>query len=204
MLTITITDTTGTSGTVTVEAHAVADAIAPWYPEAPAEVAEVIGRLQDAINHGEDESGWATYLGITVENTDTTESWERYGDATAAARLVSPPAAAPHAPSASASAARQTPARTTTSGGSGMTTSISDVRVGIASANSQAEGSLGALQQALDCIEQAQGTFTVVSEGSGQADVSEARAQLSHAAAQIAEAQQAVALSSAEGVAARL
>jgi hypothetical protein len=52
---------------VTADKGDVAAAITPWYPEAPAEVHEVIGKLQDALLRGEDESGWATYLGITVE-----------------------------------------------------------------------------------------------------------------------------------------
>lgn len=66
---LTITDTVGTSGSVTVEAYDVAEAITPWYPEAPAEVHAVIANLQEAINAGGDESGWATYLGITVERS---------------------------------------------------------------------------------------------------------------------------------------
>jgi hypothetical protein len=62
-----ITDTAGTSGSVVVADHDVAEAITPWYPEAPAEVYDVIAKLQDAINRHGDVGGWATYLGVEIE-----------------------------------------------------------------------------------------------------------------------------------------
>lgn len=64
---LTITDTIGTSGSITVEPHAVAEAIRPWYPEAPDEVYEVIEQLQDAIDRGRQDTGeWETDLGIQI------------------------------------------------------------------------------------------------------------------------------------------
>lgn len=62
---LTITDTAGTSGSVTVESY---DAIRPWYPEAPDEVYQAIEELQAAIDRNEDTGGLTQYLAITVEH----------------------------------------------------------------------------------------------------------------------------------------
>ncbi len=84
--------------------------------------------------------------------------------------------------------------------------SFEEVRAGIALANDKASESLGALQQAHSALEQAQGMMLRVSEGSGQADVSEANGLLAQAVGSVLEVQQAVAaaIQASEGVAARL
>ncbi|MBN9097274.1 MULTISPECIES: hypothetical protein [unclassified Pseudonocardia] len=84
--------------------------------------------------------------------------------------------------------------------------SFEEVRAGIAVANDKASESLGALQQAHSALEQAQGMMLRVSEGSAQADVSEANGLLAQAVGSIVEVQQAVAaaIQAAEGVASRL
>jgi replicative DNA helicase len=84
--------------------------------------------------------------------------------------------------------------------------SIEEVRSGIALANQKASESLGALQQAHSQLEEAQQSLTRVTEGSAQADVSDANALLANAVGSILEVQQAVAaaIQAAEGVANRL
>jgi hypothetical protein len=84
--------------------------------------------------------------------------------------------------------------------------SIEEVRAGIAVANDKASESLGALQQAHSSLEAAQGALLRVTEGSGQADVSEANGLLAQAIGSITDVQQAVAaaISASEGVANRL
>jgi len=84
--------------------------------------------------------------------------------------------------------------------------SIEEVRAGINAANDKANESLGALQQAHASLEQAQGELMRVTEGSGQADVSEANSLLAQAVSNITEIQQSVqaAIQASEGVANRL
>jgi hypothetical protein len=84
--------------------------------------------------------------------------------------------------------------------------SIEEVRAGIALANDKATESLGALQQAHASLEQAQGALMRATEGSGQADVSEANGLLAQAVGSIEEVRQQVsaAISASEGVANRL
>ena len=84
--------------------------------------------------------------------------------------------------------------------------SIEEVRAGILSANDKASESLGALQQAHSSLEQAQGELARVTEGSGQADVSEANGLLAQAVTSVTEVQQSVqaAIQASEGVAGRL
>jgi hypothetical protein len=84
--------------------------------------------------------------------------------------------------------------------------SIEEVRAAIALANDRASESLGALQQAHSSLEQAQGALLRATEGSTQADVSEANGLLAQAVGSIGEVQQAVvaAIQASEGVAARL
>jgi replicative DNA helicase len=84
--------------------------------------------------------------------------------------------------------------------------SIEEVRSGIALANQKASESLGALQQAHSQLEEAQQSLTRVTEGSAQADVHDATAQLQQAAQSISEVQQLVhsAISTAEGISQRL
>lgn len=84
--------------------------------------------------------------------------------------------------------------------------SIEEVRAGILAANEQASESMSALQQAHSALEQAQGELARVTEGSSQADVSEANGLLAQAVANVAEVQQSVqaAIQAAEGVANRL
>lgn len=69
----TITDTARASGTVTVEAYDVADAIGPWYAGMldkgdPTPLGEAILKLEAALVCGDDTEahGWATYLGVSV------------------------------------------------------------------------------------------------------------------------------------------
>jgi hypothetical protein len=84
--------------------------------------------------------------------------------------------------------------------------SIEEVRAGIALATDKANESLGALQQAHASLEEAQGALLRATEGSGQADVTEANGLLAQAVGSIEEVQQAVsaAISASEGVANRL
>ena len=84
--------------------------------------------------------------------------------------------------------------------------SIEEVRAGIASANEKASESLGALQQAQSSLEQAQGELMQVTQGSGQADVSEANSLLAQAVSSVTDVQQSVqaAIQASEGVANRL
>jgi hypothetical protein len=60
-----ITDPNG-GRSATVDQCDVAATIRPWFPDAPAEVADAVDRLQLAIDRGETRDGWETYLGITV------------------------------------------------------------------------------------------------------------------------------------------
>lgn len=84
--------------------------------------------------------------------------------------------------------------------------SIEEVRAGIAAANENATESLGALQQAHASLEQAQAALMRATEGSGQADVSEANGLLAQAVGSIEEVRQQVsaAISASEDVANRL
>jgi hypothetical protein len=84
--------------------------------------------------------------------------------------------------------------------------SIDEVRAGISQANDKASESLGALQQAHSSLEQAQGMLLRATEGSTQADASDANGLLAQAVGSILEVQQQVAsaIQAAEGVAARL
>ncbi len=84
--------------------------------------------------------------------------------------------------------------------------SIEEVRAGIALANDKASESMGALQQAHASLEQAQSALLQVTEGSNQADVTEANGLLAQAVGSIEEVQQAVsaAIQASEGVANRL
>lgn len=119
--------------------------------------------------------------------------------------LDRPPAAEPHRPPPPSP--RSTPPRTTTSStGAAMTATINDVQAGIAMANDQASESLGALQQAHSALEQSQAGLMHATEGSHQADVSEATGLLAKAIGSIVEVQQAVAaaIQASEGVAGRL
>ncbi|MBV9313674.1 MAG: hypothetical protein JO100_07925 [Pseudonocardia sp.] len=84
--------------------------------------------------------------------------------------------------------------------------SIEEVRAGIALANEKASESIGALQQAQSQLEEAHVALQRVTEGSSQADVNDADAQLAQAVSSIADLQQMVkqAISTSEGIAARL
>ena len=84
--------------------------------------------------------------------------------------------------------------------------SIEEVRAGIALANDKASESLGALQQAHASLEQAQGALMRATEGSGQADVTEANGLLAQAVGSIEEVrlQVSAAISASEDVANRL
>jgi hypothetical protein len=84
--------------------------------------------------------------------------------------------------------------------------SIEEVRAGIHLATEKASESLGALQQAGSHLEEAQASLHRSTEGSAQADTSEANAQLARAVGSITEVQQMVrqAISTAESIAQRL
>jgi hypothetical protein len=64
---ITVTDTI-TGRSVTVERYEVADAITPWYPDAPADVTTAIADLQDGITRGEYLGDLVEFLSIEVES----------------------------------------------------------------------------------------------------------------------------------------
>lgn len=64
-----ITDEAGTSGEVVVQAHQVAEALRPWYPDAPAEVYEQVQQLQDALSRDQ-WTGADQYLGVRVDPVD--------------------------------------------------------------------------------------------------------------------------------------
>jgi hypothetical protein len=66
MTQIEITDRVGTSGTVIVAAHDIAETIRPWYSEAPADVLDAIEELQAKILRGEDATAEAEFLGVLV------------------------------------------------------------------------------------------------------------------------------------------
>ncbi len=87
-----------------------------------------------------------------------------------------------------------------------MTSSIDEVKAGIMQACSQISESNGALQQASTTFQQAQSTLQRVTQGTSQADVSEAIALLNRAMDGVREVQQAAdaAIQAAENVAARL
>lgn len=84
--------------------------------------------------------------------------------------------------------------------------SIDEVRAGINMATDKASESLGALQQAHSCLEEAQGLLMRATEGSGQADAHEATGLLAQAIGSVTDVQQSVsaAVQAAEGVANRL
>jgi len=84
--------------------------------------------------------------------------------------------------------------------------SIDEVRAGISLANDKANESLGSLQQAHAALEEAQGALMHATEGSGQADVTEANGLLAQAVGNITEVLQQVsaAIQASEDVAARL
>lgn len=64
---LTVTDTIGEDGSVTVESHSVAEAIMGWYVDAPEGTRQAVANLQIALDTGEIAEGWANYLGVTVE-----------------------------------------------------------------------------------------------------------------------------------------
>lgn len=67
-MSITITDTTGISGSITVnDASDIPAALRPWFPSAPAEILSAIDDLADelAARHSR-TAELATYLGIDI------------------------------------------------------------------------------------------------------------------------------------------
>lgn len=63
---ITITDETGTSGTVTTDRDDAAETIRNWFPHAPDEVASALDTLQQHLNRGEYTGETEAYLGIRI------------------------------------------------------------------------------------------------------------------------------------------
>ena len=65
---ITITDTTGTSGSITVnDASDIPAALRPWFPSAPAEIINAIDDLADELDSRHPRTGdLATYLGVDI------------------------------------------------------------------------------------------------------------------------------------------
>ena len=61
----TITDNI-TGQAVTVEYFDIAEAIAPWYPEAPVEITEAIATLETAVTRGESTHELEALLDVTV------------------------------------------------------------------------------------------------------------------------------------------
>lgn len=84
--------------------------------------------------------------------------------------------------------------------------SVEEVRAGIARANQQATESIAALQQASSALEQAQGSLTMVTQGSGHSDAEQANSLLADAVRSVGEIAQTVnaAISKAESYAAAL
>lgn len=64
---LTVTDTIGEDGSVTVESSEVANAILGWYVTAPEGTRQAVANLQSALDVGDLGEGWANYLGVTVE-----------------------------------------------------------------------------------------------------------------------------------------
>lgn len=62
---ITITDTI-TSATATVETYEVAETIAAWYPEAPAETIAAIADLETALLRGTPTDDLEAFLSVSV------------------------------------------------------------------------------------------------------------------------------------------
>ena len=67
-MSITITDTTGTSGSITVnDASDIPAAIRPWFDGAPAEILDAIEELADELDSRHPRTGdLATYLGVDI------------------------------------------------------------------------------------------------------------------------------------------
>jgi hypothetical protein len=64
----TVTDETGTDGSVTVPADQVAATLRGWFPGAPAEVDAACGELEAALcRGGEPTDGLEAYLGVRVD-----------------------------------------------------------------------------------------------------------------------------------------
>jgi methyl-accepting chemotaxis protein len=84
--------------------------------------------------------------------------------------------------------------------------SIDEVRAGISLANDKANESLGSLQQAHAALEEAQGALLHATDGSGQADVSEATGLLAQAVSNISDVLQQVnaAIQASDDISARL
>ena len=54
--------------TVTVPSYELAEAVAPWFPEAPAEVVAALDELQDAVNRDDPRQyELAPFLGLFIE-----------------------------------------------------------------------------------------------------------------------------------------
>lgn len=89
-------------------------------------------------------------------------------------------------------------------GGSGM--SLQEVRAGIAAANEKLNEALGAVNQAHDAAEEAQGMFITATEGSGQGDVTSAVSMVAQSVNDLEAVRGYIsaAMSEAEGVANRL
>lgn len=52
----------------TIDAHDFADTVAPWFPEAPADVLDVIAEVQDQLNRGQFFEGSALgSLGLDIQ-----------------------------------------------------------------------------------------------------------------------------------------
>jgi hypothetical protein len=64
---VTITDTAGTGGSVTVDRDQAVDAIRDWFPDPTPVITQTLNVLQDALNHGDYTEGIATYLGIRID-----------------------------------------------------------------------------------------------------------------------------------------
>lgn len=78
---LTITDTAGTSGTVTTDKDTVADAIRGWYPDAPDDVTAALDELQTALDRGDQAKvgDLAVALAISIKPARDADDDRTYG-----------------------------------------------------------------------------------------------------------------------------
>jgi hypothetical protein len=64
---ITITDEVGDQTPITCDSGEMAERIGRWFTDSPAEVRDVLGRVQRYLDAGLNADGWANYLGIRID-----------------------------------------------------------------------------------------------------------------------------------------
>lgn len=71
MSTVTVMDTTGAFGVMTVDRDEVASSLRAWYPSAPAKVLGWLDDLQRALNRGEYTGDLEAALAIEIDESNT-------------------------------------------------------------------------------------------------------------------------------------